>query len=88
MDFLSNLLRGSSEPATEPDAAAAFHNAWVSVQVGYFEPPALKVLTPHKDTLLSPDERQLSRGIAHTAVPQHLKFMTDALVKESTQYEE
>lgn len=37
-----------------------------------------------KNTLMNPDERQLTRGIASTNVPAHLQAMVDALVWEST----
>ncbi|PCH38207.1 hypothetical protein WOLCODRAFT_64719 [Wolfiporia cocos MD-104 SS10] len=40
------------------------------------------------NTLMHPDERQLSRGIKSTDVPLHLQSMVDALVWESTRTEE
>ncbi|KAF9818940.1 hypothetical protein IEO21_02478 [Rhodonia placenta] len=41
-----------------------------------------------ENTLMHPDERQLSRGIKSTDVPMHLQSMVDALVWESTRTEE
>ena len=41
-----------------------------------------------QNTLLHPDERQLSRGITSTDVAANLKVMVDLLVRESTRTEE
>jgi hypothetical protein len=41
-----------------------------------------------QNTLMYPDERQLSRGIKATDVPRHLQSMVDALVAESARTEE
>ncbi|KAG6877710.1 hypothetical protein C0993_004805 [Termitomyces sp. T159_Od127] len=41
-----------------------------------------------QNTLEFPDERQLSRGIKSTNVPDHLRSLVDALVWESTRTEE
>ncbi|KZS89926.1 hypothetical protein SISNIDRAFT_458240 [Sistotremastrum niveocremeum HHB9708] len=75
MNYFSQFLRsaGPSSPKPTPDQhLAAFHNSW----------------TTTKNTLLYPDERQLSRGIQSTDVPAHLKSMTDTLVWESTRSKE
>ncbi|KAH9951335.1 Retinoic acid induced 16-like protein-domain-containing protein [Amylocystis lapponica] len=74
MDYFSKFLRSGTQPPpkTEVDHALEFHKSWVLV----------------KNTLLHPDERQLSRGINATDVPAHLKSMVDALVWESTRTEE
>ncbi|EMD38541.1 hypothetical protein CERSUDRAFT_113722 [Gelatoporia subvermispora B] len=74
MDYFSKFLRsgGQQAPKTEVDHAHEFHKSWLLV----------------KNTLLHPDERQLSRGITSTDVPAHLQSMVDALVWESTRVEE
>ncbi|KAF9482789.1 hypothetical protein BDN70DRAFT_391848 [Pholiota conissans] len=74
MDYFSKFLRTTPQPSTklQVDHAQEFHNAWNSV----------------KDTLLMPDERQLTRGIASTNVPTLLRSMVDSLVWESTRVEE
>jgi hypothetical protein len=41
-----------------------------------------------QNTLLHPDERQLSKGIKSTNVPAHLQSLVDSLVWESTRTEE
>jgi hypothetical protein len=41
-----------------------------------------------QDTLLMPDERQLTKGIGSTDVPALLRSMVDSLVWESTRIEE
>ena len=41
-----------------------------------------------QNTLLHPDERQLTRGIKSTDVPARLQSMVDSLVWESTRTEE
>ncbi|KAI0302016.1 Retinoic acid induced 16-like protein-domain-containing protein [Russula brevipes] len=74
MDYFSKFLRSGSQSGPKPiqDNATEFHKSWTSV----------------KNTLLNPDERQLSRGIASTDVPAELKAMVDLLVRESTRTEE
>ncbi|OCH95550.1 hypothetical protein OBBRIDRAFT_745250 [Obba rivulosa] len=74
MDYFSKFLRSGSQatPKTEVDHAQEFHKSWLLVN----------------NTLLHPDERQLSRGIKSTDVPAHLQSMVDALVWESTRVEE
>ncbi|KAI0065349.1 hypothetical protein BV25DRAFT_1880072 [Artomyces pyxidatus] len=74
MDYFSKFLRSGTQPTVKPvqDNAAEFHKSWLLV----------------KNTLLHPDERQLSRGIKSTDVPAHLKTMVDLLVLESTRAEE
>ncbi|KDQ60837.1 hypothetical protein JAAARDRAFT_563761 [Jaapia argillacea MUCL 33604] len=73
MDYFSKFLR-SGQPPPKPvhDHALEFHNSWTVI----------------KNTLLHPDERQISRGIKSTDVPMHLKSMVDSLVWESTRAEE
>ncbi|KAL7283346.1 hypothetical protein ACG7TL_002775 [Trametes sanguinea] len=74
MDYFSKFLRSGTQPApkAEIDHAQEFHKSWVLI----------------KNTLLHPDERQLTRGIKSTDVPAHLQSMVDALVWESTRTEE
>ncbi|KAI0374829.1 hypothetical protein BV20DRAFT_961019 [Pilatotrama ljubarskyi] len=74
MDYFSKFLRSGTQPVpkAEVDHAQEFHKSWVLV----------------KNTLLHPDERQLTRGIKSTDVPAHLQSMVDALVWESTRAEE
>ncbi|CDO68335.1 hypothetical protein BN946_scf184799.g62 [Trametes cinnabarina] len=74
MDYFSKFLRSGTQPApkAEVDHAQEFHKSWVLI----------------KNTLLHPDERQLTRGIKSTDVPLHLQSMVDALVWESTRTEE
>ncbi|KAI0831244.1 Retinoic acid induced 16-like protein-domain-containing protein [Trametes gibbosa] len=74
MDYFSKFLRSGNQPTpkAEIDHAAEFHKSWVLV----------------KNTLLHPDERQLTRGIKSTDVPAHLQSMVDSLVWESTRAEE
>ncbi|KAI9466197.1 Retinoic acid induced 16-like protein-domain-containing protein [Lactarius psammicola] len=74
MDYFSKFLRSGNQtsPKLVHDNATEFHRSWTTV----------------KNTLLHPDERQLSRGIASTDVPANLKVMVDLLVLESTRTEE
>ncbi|KAH9901326.1 Retinoic acid induced 16-like protein-domain-containing protein [Cubamyces lactineus] len=74
MDYFSKFLRSGPQPTpkVEIDHAQEFHKSWVLI----------------KNTLLHPDERQLTRGIKSTDVPAHLQSMVDALVWESTRAEE
>ncbi|KAI0950376.1 hypothetical protein AcW1_005893 [Taiwanofungus camphoratus] len=74
MDYFSKFLRSGSQPTPkiEVDHAQEFHKSWILI----------------KNTLLQPDERQLSRGIKATDVPARLQSMVDALVWESTRTEE
>ncbi|KAI0670441.1 Retinoic acid induced 16-like protein-domain-containing protein [Trametes maxima] len=74
MDYFSKFLRSGTQPApkAEIDHAQEFHKSWVLI----------------KNTLLHPDERQLTRGIKSTDVPAHLQSMVDALVWESTRMDE
>ncbi|KAI0054062.1 hypothetical protein FA95DRAFT_1579120 [Auriscalpium vulgare] len=74
MDYFSKFLRSDPQPVPKDphDHLADFNKSWLLV----------------KNTLLHPDERQLSRGINHTDVPAHLKVMVDLLVLESTRLEE
>ncbi|KAJ7449797.1 Retinoic acid induced 16-like protein-domain-containing protein [Mycena latifolia] len=74
MDYFSKFLRTGIQPAPKPptDHAQEFHRSWNRV----------------KNTLLHPDERQLTRGIKSTDVPAHLQSMVDSLVLESTRTEE
>ncbi|CAE6505777.1 unnamed protein product [Rhizoctonia solani] len=55
-------------PKPSRDHLGEFQMAWAEV----------------KNTLMNPDERQLTRGIGSTSVPAHLQAMVDALVWEST----
>ncbi|KAH9484289.1 Protein FAM160B1 [Psilocybe cubensis] len=70
MDYFSKFLRTVPQPATsvEVDHAHEFHKSWIAI----------------KDTLLMPDERQLSKGIMATDVPDLLKSMVQSLISEST----
>ncbi|KAJ6630790.1 Retinoic acid induced 16-like protein-domain-containing protein [Mycena sp. CBHHK59/15] len=74
MDYFSKFLRTGIQPAPKPptDHAQEFNRSWNLV----------------KNTLLHPDERQLTRGIKSTDVPAHLQSMVDSLVLESTRTEE
>ncbi|KAH9842774.1 Retinoic acid induced 16-like protein-domain-containing protein [Rhodofomes roseus] len=74
MDYFSKFLRSTTQPSpkVEVDHAQEFHKSWVLI----------------KNTLIHPDERQLSRGIESTDVPAHLQSMVDSLVWESTRTEE
>ncbi|TFK54898.1 hypothetical protein OE88DRAFT_1693994 [Heliocybe sulcata] len=74
MDYFSKFLRSGNLAAPKPphDHALEFHKSWNLV----------------KNTLLYPDERQLTRGIKSTDVPAHLQSMVDSLVWESTRTEE
>ncbi|KAF9052622.1 Retinoic acid induced 16-like protein-domain-containing protein [Panaeolus papilionaceus] len=74
MDYFSKFLRTAPQPRTnaEVDYSQEFHQTWVSI----------------KETLLMPDERQLTKGIQSTNVPAQLQSMLDALVNESTRVEE
>ncbi|KAJ7632604.1 Retinoic acid induced 16-like protein-domain-containing protein [Roridomyces roridus] len=74
MDYFSKFLRTGIQPAPKPpvDHAQEFHRSWNRV----------------KNTLLHPDERQLTRGIKSTDVPVHLQSMVDSLVLETTRTEE
>lgn len=74
MDYFSKFLRTSVQPAAKIsiDHAQEFHKSWNFV----------------KNTLLQPDERQLTKGISSTDVPSHLRSMVDSLVWESTRTEE
>lgn len=42
----------------------------------------------YQNTLMHPDERQITKGIKSTDVPAHLQSLVDALVWESTRTEE
>ncbi|KZP11999.1 hypothetical protein FIBSPDRAFT_961810 [Athelia psychrophila] len=70
MDYFSKFLRTGTQPVQKVihDHASEFHQSWNFV----------------KNTLLHPDERQLSRGIKSTDVPAHLQSMVDSLVWESS----
>ncbi|EJF65803.1 Retinoic acid induced 16-like protein-domain-containing protein [Dichomitus squalens] len=74
MDYFSKFLRSNAQPIpkAEIDHAQEFHKSWVLI----------------KNTLLHPDERQLTRGIKSTDVPARLQSMVDSLVWESTRTEE
>ncbi|KAL0581754.1 hypothetical protein V5O48_000336 [Marasmius crinis-equi] len=75
MDYFSKFLNRSgaqNAPKAPPDHAQDFIKSWSSV----------------KNTLLYPDERQLSKGIHSTDVPVHLQSMVDSLVAESTRIEQ
>ncbi|KAK7054914.1 hypothetical protein VNI00_003377 [Paramarasmius palmivorus] len=74
MDYFSKFLRSGTQqaPKAAPDYAQEFIRSWSSV----------------KNTLLYPDERQLSKGIKSTDVPGHLESMVDSLVSESTRIEQ
>ncbi|KIM49131.1 hypothetical protein M413DRAFT_15309 [Hebeloma cylindrosporum] len=74
MDYFSKFLRTTAQPSVKAqvDHAQEFHKSWNSV----------------KDTLLMPDERQLTKGIVSTDVPALLRSMVDSLVWESTRIEE
>ncbi|CEL59859.1 Protein FAM160B1 OS=Homo sapiens GN=FAM160B1 PE=2 SV=1 [Rhizoctonia solani AG-1 IB] len=70
MEYFAKFLRPQAAATPKParDHLGEFQMAWAEV----------------KNTLLSPDERQLTRGIGSTNVPTHLQAMVDALVWEST----
>ncbi|KAH9946164.1 Retinoic acid induced 16-like protein-domain-containing protein [Epithele typhae] len=74
MDYFSKFLRANTHPTpkAEVDHAAEFHKSWVLI----------------KNTLMQPDERQITRGIKSTDVPARLQSMVDSLVWESTRTEE
>ncbi|PBK78134.1 hypothetical protein ARMSODRAFT_946998 [Armillaria solidipes] len=74
MDYFSKFLRTGTQSTPKPptDHAQEFHKSWNFI----------------KNTLLYPDERQLSRGIKSTDVPAHLQSLVDTLVLESTRTEE
>ncbi|KAK0459712.1 Retinoic acid induced 16-like protein-domain-containing protein [Desarmillaria tabescens] len=74
MDYFSKFLRTGAQSTPKPptDHALEFHKSWNLI----------------KNTLLYPDERQLSRGIKSTDVPAHLQSLVDTLVLESTRTEE
>ncbi|KII88529.1 hypothetical protein PLICRDRAFT_41693 [Plicaturopsis crispa FD-325 SS-3] len=75
MNYFSQFLRtGSSQPPPKVthDHAHEFHKSWNLI----------------KNTLLHPDERQLTKGIKATDVPAHLQSMVDSLVWESARTEE
>ncbi|KAJ1308973.1 hypothetical protein OPQ81_004656 [Rhizoctonia solani] len=68
MALSSVSVVAAAPPKPSRDHLAEFHMAWAEV----------------KNTLMNPDERQLTRGIGSTNVPAHLQSMVDALVWEST----
>ncbi|KAF8759935.1 Retinoic acid induced 16-like protein [Rhizoctonia solani] len=70
MEYFAKFLRPQVAATPKParDHLGDFQMAWAEV----------------KNTLLIPDERQLTRGIGSTNVPAHLQAMVDALVWEST----
>ncbi|KAF8605269.1 hypothetical protein BDV93DRAFT_537374 [Ceratobasidium sp. AG-I] len=70
MDYFTKFLRPTTPvpPKPERDYLGEFHQAWEGVE----------------NTLLHPDERQLTKGIASTNVTTHLQTMVDTLVWEST----
>ncbi|KAF8575555.1 hypothetical protein K439DRAFT_1419710 [Ramaria rubella] len=74
MEYFSKFLRAGTPQTPKPDHdhLQEFNRSWMLV----------------KNTLQYPDERQLTKGIASTDVPAHLKLMLDALVWESTRAEE
>lgn len=75
MDYFNKLLGQSSRPSqktAQVDHAGEFSKSWNLV----------------KNTLLYPDERQLSKGIKSTEVPAKLQTMVDSLVWESSRTEE
>lgn len=41
-----------------------------------------------QDTLLSPDERQLARGVRSTSITENLDVMVDSLIRESASFNE
>ena len=49
---------------------------------------SLKAQFNEQNTLLYPDERQLTKGIKYTEVPARLQSMVDSLVWESSRTEE
>ncbi|KAG7452527.1 uncharacterized protein BT62DRAFT_958440 [Guyanagaster necrorhizus] len=74
MDYFSKFLRTGTQstPKLPTDHAQEFHKSWNFIN----------------NTLLYPDERQLSRGIKSTDVPAHLQSLVDTLVLESMRTEE
>ncbi|KAI0318939.1 Retinoic acid induced 16-like protein-domain-containing protein [Amylostereum chailletii] len=74
MDYFSKFLKSTTQTPSSPvqDNVGEFHKSWILV----------------KNTLLHPDERQLTKGIKSTDVPDHLRVMVDLLVSESTRAEE
>jgi hypothetical protein len=75
MDYFNKLLGQTVKPtqkAPQIDHAAEFIKSWTIV----------------KDTLVSPDERQLTKGIKSTEAPNRLQAMVDSLVWESSRTEE
>ncbi|PPQ86244.1 LOW QUALITY PROTEIN: hypothetical protein CVT25_005573 [Psilocybe cyanescens] len=78
MDYFSKFLRTTTQPPPkiQVDHAQEFHKSWNAIKDIY------------QDTLLMPDERQLSKGIKSTNVPELLGSMVDSLVAESTRTED
>ncbi|KDQ19869.1 hypothetical protein BOTBODRAFT_125345 [Botryobasidium botryosum FD-172 SS1] len=75
MDYFTKFLRpATTTEAKSPvaDYLSELHKSWTIV----------------KDTLLHPDERQLTRGIQSTDVPANLRAMVDNLVWESSRTDE
>lgn len=70
------------------DHALEFHKSWMLIKARCCNPEVYSLgLMTRQNTLMHPDERQLSRGIKSTDVPVHLQSMVDALVWESTRTE-
>ena len=93
MDYFSKFLRtaGQPSPTTQVDHAQEFHNSWNFIKVKFKKSPLSGVnhyVLHYQNTLLMPDERQLTKGINSTEVPVHLRSMVDSLVWESTRIEE
>lgn len=94
MDYFSKFLRTTQpNPKVQVDRAQEFHKSWNTVKVkskSLLSARLCKVsLTCSiQDTLLMPDERQLTKGIDSTDVPAHLQSMVDSLVWESTRNED
>ncbi|KAG8680607.1 hypothetical protein FRC08_016153 [Ceratobasidium sp. 394] len=70
MEYFTKFLRPAAQSPAKPerDHLGEFHKAWEAV----------------KNTLLYPDERQLTKGITSTNVTANLQTMVDELVREST----
>jgi hypothetical protein len=91
MDYFSKFLRTNQPlPKVAPDHAQEFHKSWDIVKVHSIS-IIYSSLCPEsfdQNTLLHPDERQLSKGIKSTNVSAHLQSLVDSLVWESTRTEE
>lgn len=90
MDYFSKFLRTGTQSAPKPvneHSLEDFHHCWGSIKVCLCRLSVayrLSSLDTNQNTLLHPDERQLSRGIKSTDVRAKLQSMVDSLVWESS----